>query len=86
MTQYMVDTSRIRRELGYAEQVPFDEALRRTIEWERANPRRKSIGSSLTIPLRTNPAAQMPRKVINTLSMVKCALQQTHANISLRSH
>lgn len=39
--QYVVDTSRIRRELGYVEQVPFDEALRRTIEWERANPPEK---------------------------------------------
>jgi nucleoside-diphosphate-sugar epimerase len=36
--QYIVDTNRIRRELAYSEQVPFDEALRRTIEWERANP------------------------------------------------
>lgn len=36
--QYVVDTSRIRRELGYTEEVPFDEALRRTIEWEGANP------------------------------------------------
>lgn len=36
--QYEVDSSRIRRELGYAEIVPFDEALRRTIAWERANP------------------------------------------------
>jgi nucleoside-diphosphate-sugar epimerase len=36
--QYLVDTSRIRRELSYAEVVPFDEALRRTIAWERANP------------------------------------------------
>ncbi len=32
------DSSRIRRELGYAEPVPLDEAIRRTIEWERANP------------------------------------------------
>lgn len=39
--QYVVDTSRIRRELGYAEEVSFDEALRRTIEWERANPPEK---------------------------------------------
>lgn len=39
--QYVVDTSRIRRELGYAEEVPFDEALRRTIDWERANPPEK---------------------------------------------
>ena len=36
--QYEVDSSRIRRELGYSEVVPFAEALRRTIAWERANP------------------------------------------------
>lgn len=36
--QYTVDSSRIRSELGYAEVVPFDDALLRTIEWERANP------------------------------------------------
>lgn len=30
-----VDSSRIRNELGYHERVDFDEALRRTIEWER---------------------------------------------------
>jgi nucleoside-diphosphate-sugar epimerase len=39
--QHVVDTSRIRHELGYAEVVPFDEALRRTIAWERANPPEK---------------------------------------------
>jgi nucleoside-diphosphate-sugar epimerase len=32
------DSSRIRRELGYREPVPLDEAIARTIEWERANP------------------------------------------------
>jgi hypothetical protein len=32
------DTSRIRDELGYAERVSRAEALRRTIEWERAHP------------------------------------------------
>jgi nucleoside-diphosphate-sugar epimerase len=31
------DTSRIRAELGYAEEVPRLDALRRTIAWERAN-------------------------------------------------
>lgn len=31
-------TSRIRAELGYREAIPQDEALRRTIAWERANP------------------------------------------------
>jgi nucleoside-diphosphate-sugar epimerase len=41
--QYEVDSSRIRRELGYAEIVPFNEALRRTIAWERANPPEKIL-------------------------------------------
>lgn len=35
---WIADTSRIRRELGYREIVPLDEAIARTIEWERANP------------------------------------------------
>ncbi len=39
--QFVVDSSRIRNELGYAEVLRFDEALRRTIEWERANPPEK---------------------------------------------
>lgn len=34
----IVDTSRIRRELGYAERVAREEALRRTVAWERAHP------------------------------------------------
>jgi nucleoside-diphosphate-sugar epimerase len=34
----VVDSSRIHRELGYEERVGFEEALRRTIAWERANP------------------------------------------------
>jgi nucleoside-diphosphate-sugar epimerase len=32
------DSSRIRSELGYCEPVSLDAAIRRTIEWERANP------------------------------------------------
>jgi len=36
--QMVVDTNRIREELGYAESIPRDEALRRTITWERMNP------------------------------------------------
>jgi nucleoside-diphosphate-sugar epimerase len=32
------DSTRIRRELGYCERVPLEEAIRRTIEWERARP------------------------------------------------
>ena len=34
----VTDTRRIREELGYEEVVSQDEALRRTIEWERAHP------------------------------------------------
>jgi nucleoside-diphosphate-sugar epimerase len=33
----VVDTRRMRRELGFSESVPTDEALRRTIDWERAH-------------------------------------------------
>src|SRR5207253_1342806 len=36
--QYSVASSRIRRELGYAETVSEDQGLRKTIEWERLNP------------------------------------------------
>ena len=37
--QHLVaDSTRIREELGYAETVPIDEAVRRTIAWEQANP------------------------------------------------
>lgn len=34
----MVDTARIREELGYNEPVPQDEALKRTIDWKRSHP------------------------------------------------
>jgi nucleoside-diphosphate-sugar epimerase len=37
--QHLVASSdRIRKELGYSEVVPREEAIRRTIAWERANP------------------------------------------------
>jgi nucleoside-diphosphate-sugar epimerase len=34
---WTADSTRIRNELGYREPVPVEEALRRTIEWERAS-------------------------------------------------
>jgi nucleoside-diphosphate-sugar epimerase len=34
---WATDTTRIRRELGYSEPIARDEAIRRTVEWERAN-------------------------------------------------
>jgi len=36
--EWITDTTRIRAELGYSELISRDEALRRTVEWERANP------------------------------------------------
>lgn len=38
----VADSSRIRGELGYAEPVPRDEALARTVAWERAHPPERS--------------------------------------------
>jgi nucleoside-diphosphate-sugar epimerase len=35
---WAVNSTRIRRELGYREPVPEGEAMRRTLEWERAHP------------------------------------------------
>ena len=35
---WLVDSARIRRELGYSEPVPLEVGIARTIEWERANP------------------------------------------------
>jgi nucleoside-diphosphate-sugar epimerase len=35
---FVIDSSRIRAELGYSERVPAEEALRKTIDWELANP------------------------------------------------
>jgi nucleoside-diphosphate-sugar epimerase len=35
---FVSESSRIRRELGYSERVPRDEAMRRTVAWERAHP------------------------------------------------
>jgi nucleoside-diphosphate-sugar epimerase len=35
---WTTDTTRIRHELGYTEPIAGDEAIRRTIEWERAHP------------------------------------------------
>jgi nucleoside-diphosphate-sugar epimerase len=36
--QWVADTARLREELGFQERVPRDEAIRRTVEWERAHP------------------------------------------------
>ena len=36
--EFYLSSARIRRELGYAEPIPRDEALRRTVAWERDHP------------------------------------------------
>ena len=41
---WTMSSARIRAELGYIERVALDEALRRTIAWERANPPAKMDG------------------------------------------
>jgi nucleoside-diphosphate-sugar epimerase len=38
---WVVDTTRIRAELGYMEVVPQEEAIRRTVKWQMANPLEK---------------------------------------------
>ncbi|ARV60522.1 NAD-dependent dehydratase [Nostocales cyanobacterium HT-58-2] len=35
---WFVDSTRIRQELGYKEVIPLEEALKRTIDWERTHP------------------------------------------------
>ena len=35
---WVADSTRLRQELGYAEHIPYDEGLRRTVAWELANP------------------------------------------------
>ena len=57
---YIVDSTRIREELGYTEQVPFDEALRRTIEWERANPPADLDPSKYDYPAEDSALATAP--------------------------
>ena len=48
-TSFM-DSARIRSELGYTESVPVDEALRRTTEWEQANPPRQINPAPIRLP------------------------------------
>ncbi len=35
---WVVDTSRLRKELGYSESIPLNEGLKRAVAWERAHP------------------------------------------------
>ncbi|HKW97410.1 MAG TPA: NAD-dependent epimerase/dehydratase family protein [Bryobacteraceae bacterium] len=72
---WVVNSDRIRRELGYSEPVASEVALERTIVWERANPRPKSTpNSSTTLPKTTLwPAlAVRPRPRNSSVSNSPC--------------
>jgi dTDP-D-glucose 4,6-dehydratase len=43
---WVTDSTRIRSELGYEELVPYEEGLRRTVEWHRAHPNEKLAPTS----------------------------------------
>lgn len=47
---WSLDSSRIRKELGYTEPTPPDEAMRRTVAWERANPPKDFDKSAFDYP------------------------------------
>jgi nucleoside-diphosphate-sugar epimerase len=57
----VADTTRIREELGYGEWVPRDEALRRTVAWERAHPSRKVDPKSFDYAAEDALLAEMKR-------------------------
>jgi nucleoside-diphosphate-sugar epimerase len=61
--QYVVDSSRIRTELGYVEIVEFDEALRRTIQWERENPPYDLPSGQFNYPAEDEALAQIQNTV-----------------------
>ena len=57
---WSTDTTRIRTELGYREPIAEEEAIRRTIEWERANPT-SSSPHAFDYPAEDKAASQKPR-------------------------
>jgi dTDP-glucose 4,6-dehydratase len=49
--RYLLDSSRVRREFGWAPEVEFDEGMRRTAEWYRANePWWRPLQERATVP------------------------------------
>ena len=57
----VVDTLRIRVELGYHEVVSREEALRRTVEWERAHPPEKVDPQAFGYAAEDTALAEMSR-------------------------
>jgi nucleoside-diphosphate-sugar epimerase len=58
---WVADTTRIRQELGYREEIPREEALRRTVEWERAHPPRNAAPVSFDYAAEDAALAGMSR-------------------------
>jgi nucleoside-diphosphate-sugar epimerase len=58
---WVADTRCIRRELGYREEFPREEALRRTVGWERAHPPRKADPDSFNYAAEDAALAGMSR-------------------------
>lgn len=58
---WVMDTTRIRWELGYEEPIPRDEALRRTINWERANPPQEIDPQRFDYPAEDGVLAKLSR-------------------------
>ncbi|MDA1095547.1 MAG: NAD-dependent epimerase/dehydratase family protein [Acidobacteria bacterium] len=56
---WVLDTSRIRRELGYQEPIALDEGLRRTVAWDRANPP-ESRPSAMDYQVEDQALAELP--------------------------
>lgn len=63
---WVADTTRIREELGYRERLAREEAVRRTIEWQRANPPAQidpgqynyEAEDAVLVPTRTNRVSE----------------------------
>jgi nucleoside-diphosphate-sugar epimerase len=58
---WVTDTTRIRQELGYREEIPHEEALSRTVEWERAHPPRNAHPASFDYAAEDAALAGMSR-------------------------
>jgi nucleoside-diphosphate-sugar epimerase len=59
--ELVLDSERIRRELGYQEIISQDEGLRRTIAWERANPPAGVDPDSFNYPAEDKVLASLPK-------------------------
>ena len=62
---WLVESSRIRNELGYQEIIPQDEALKITIEWQRNHPPEKSEEFGIPWLLDYETEDEITTKILN---------------------